>query len=126
MSRSTDIFIDADMTLSALASELGTILGLKLYRMSNEHETWYEYKVPAFLLQLGEHAFGADQGLNFQEYRYHISIYPVVLEQRTEEDWLNWRETQATSVFEKLKSTGKYKLMMVDDLQVLLAQHDPP
>ena len=125
MSRSMDIFIAADITLTTMASELETILGLKLYEVSNEGETWYEHKTSAILLQLSEHHFGADQGLNFREYRHHISIYPGTRDQRTEEDWVNWREAQVTPVFERLKSTGKYRLMMVDDLQVLLSQYDP-
>lgn len=126
MSRSTDIFIAADTTLTTAVSEFETILGLELHKVSNEEETWYEYKSPAILLQLSEHHFEADQGLNFPEYRHHISIYPGTRDQRTEEDWHKWRKAQANPVFEKLKSTGKYKLMMVDDLQVLLAQYDLP
>ncbi|HYP39132.1 MAG TPA: hypothetical protein VEX13_02130, partial [Chloroflexia bacterium] len=64
-----------------------------------------------------------DRDMNFGEYRYHISIR--ALNAVDGEERREWGDTFAQQVFKKLKATGKYPLMLTDDLQTRLEEYRP-
>ena len=70
-----------------------------------------------------EHELENDRGLNFEDYRYAMNVRPY----RTT-DWA--RDQRAayeltTRLFERLKATGRYRLLLVEELQKRVQEFDP-
>ncbi|HVB76147.1 MAG TPA: hypothetical protein VNE38_21580, partial [Ktedonobacteraceae bacterium] len=61
--------------------------------------------------------------MNFEDYNYDISVRALNLE--SEEKRKQWRERFAFEIFEKLKATDKYDLMMIENIQIKLAEFHP-
>ncbi len=118
MSESRDIFIDSPTGIVNLGKEIESLLDIQLHLISDRYETWYEYRNPRISLTLGEHDFENDRDINFEQYRYHLSVRALNLD--TEAERKKWRDDFASFVFQKLKATQKYRLMLVEDLQVKL------
>jgi len=123
MARSVHLFIDANISLEALAREISTLLRIDLERRTDAYETWYEYADATTMLTLGTHDFENDQDLNFAAYRHDIELRALNLGEPEE------REQRLADlvkfVYQKLKATQKYPLLLVDDLQVKLAEFSP-
>ncbi|WP_017720732.1 hypothetical protein [Kamptonema formosum] len=123
MSESRDIFIDSQTGLANQAKEIESLLDIQFQLISDRYETWYEYRNSRISLTLGEHDFENDRDMNFEEYRYHLSVRALNLD--TEAERKKWRDDFASFVFQKLKATQKYRLMLVEDLQVKLEEFCP-
>lgn len=123
MSESRDIFIDSQTGMANLAKEIESLLDIQFQLISDRYETWYEYRNPRISLTLGEHDFENDRDMNFEQYRYHLSVIALNLD--TEAVRKKWRDDLASFVFQKLKATQKYRLMLVEDLQVKLEEFCP-
>ena len=123
MSQSMDIFVDADEPLTTFVLELESLLAVKFQLCSREDEIWYEVNSPKLVLTVGEHEFENDGGLNFEDYRYNIALWPI--NYKTEEEWAQIRNEAAQRIFQQLKATQKYSLILVDDVQVKLAEFSP-
>ncbi|MBC6423068.1 MAG: hypothetical protein GDA43_07785 [Hormoscilla sp. SP5CHS1] len=123
MSRTVDIFVDSQVGIKTLVEEIEFLLYIKLQLISYKDDTWYEYHNYRITLTLGEHEFENDRDMNFAEYRYHISVRAV--KSKTETNRQYWRDEFARLVFQKLKASQKYPLMLVSDLQVKLEEFCP-
>ncbi|MCS6859876.1 MAG: hypothetical protein NZT92_06110 [Abditibacteriales bacterium] len=123
MAKSIDLFVDAKVPLVIFAREIEGLLGVKLQRVLEAGETWYEFRDDHIALTVGEHDFENDRDMNFRDYRYHLSIRALNI--ATEEERKTWREGFARFAFEKLKSTGKYGLLLVEDIQKRLDEFRP-
>jgi hypothetical protein len=123
MSESRDIFVDSEAGMANLAKEIESLLNIQFQLISDRYETWYEYRNPRISLTLGEHDFENDRDINFEEYRYYLSVIALNLD--TEAERKKWRDEFASFVFQKLKATQKYRLMLVEDLQVKLEEFCP-
>ncbi len=123
MSESRDIFIDSQTGMANLAKEIESLLDIQFQLISDRYETWYEYRNPRISLTLGEHDFENDRDMNFEQYRYHLSVIALNLD--TEAVRKKWRDDFASFVFQKLKATQKYRLMLVEDLQLKLEEFCP-
>jgi hypothetical protein len=123
MSQSLDIFVGTDEEPEALVREWAPLLGVQFHRHSRQDEVWYEAAAPRFVLTVGEHTFENDRHLNFEDYRYDISIRPTLY--KTEAEWYHVRNTTAQRIFQNLKRANKYRLLMVDNIQVKLDEFQP-
>ncbi|MEG4334486.1 hypothetical protein QUB40_21470 [Microcoleus sp. AT9_A2] len=123
MSRTLDIFVDFPQEIEHLIKELEFILALKLERVSDGIDHWYEFRNSTISLTVGKHDFENDKELNFEEYHYNLSIRAPNIS--NELDRKKWRDEFASYVFQKLKATERYRLMLVDDLQVKLEEFAP-
>jgi hypothetical protein len=123
MSQSLDIFVNSDELLVTLVQELESLLGIQFQLRSRQDESWYEAATPNLVLTLGEHEFENDRELNFEDYRYAISLRPI--RYKTEVQWHQIRNEAAQRIFQALKAMNKYHLMLVDDVQVKLAEFHP-
>jgi hypothetical protein len=123
MSQSMDIFVGANEPLTTFVLELESLLAVKFQLRSREDEIWYEVDSPKLVLTVGEHEFENDGGLNFEDYRYNIALWPI--NYKTEEEWAQIRNEAAQRIFQQLKATQKYSLILVDDVQVKLAEFSP-
>ncbi len=116
MSRTLDIFLDFPQGLEHLIKELELILALKFELISDVTDNWYEFHNSIITLTVGKHDFENDKDINFEEYPYNLSIRALNIS--NEIDRKKWRDDFASYVFQKLKATERYRLMLVDDLQV--------
>lgn len=123
MSRTLDIFVDFPQKIEYLIKELELILALKFELISDGTDNWYEFSNSTITLTVGKHDFENDQDINFEEYHYNLSIRSLNIS--NELDRQKWRNDFASYVFQKLKATERYRLMLVDDLQVKLEEFAP-
>lgn len=123
MSRTLDIFVDFPQKIEYLIKELELILALKFELVSDGTDNWYEFRNSTITLTIGKHDFENDHDIKFEEYPYNLSIRALNIS--TEFDRQNWCNDFASYVFQKLKSTERYRLMLVDDLQVQLEEFVP-
>ncbi|HBK96192.1 MAG TPA: hypothetical protein DD001_02110 [Microcoleaceae bacterium UBA10368] len=123
MSRTLDIFLDFPQGLEHLIKELELILALKFELISDVTDNWYEFHNSIITLTVGKHDFENDKDINFEEYPYNLSIRALNIS--NEIDRKKWRDDFASYVFQKLKATERYRLMLVDDLQVKLEEFAP-
>ena len=61
--------------------------------------------------------------IKFEEYPYNLSIRALNISNQLDKQ--KWRDDFASYVFQKLKGTERYRLMLVDDLQVKLEEFAP-
>ncbi|MEZ2230204.1 MAG: hypothetical protein ACBR50_28495 [Microcoleus sp.] len=123
MSRTLDIFVDFPQGLEHLIKELEFILALKFELISDGTDNWYEFHNSTITLTVGNHDFENDRDIKFEEYPYNLSIRALNIS--NELDRQKWRDDFASYVFQKLKATERYHLMLVDDLQVKLEEFAP-
>lgn len=123
MSKSIHLFIDANSGLEALAQEVSFLLSINLQRRADLHDAWYEYEDATTVLTLGTHDFGNDHDMNFEDYRYDIELRALNLD--TPEEREQRLADLVKFVYQKLRATQKYPLLLVDDLQVKLAEFLP-
>jgi hypothetical protein len=123
MAQRLGIFVDTSDSLAAFVRELELLLGIEFQMASADDEIWYQFADPTIVLTVGEHPFENDHDLNFEDYRYDISVRPI--NYTTPEEWRARREDAAYSIFHKLMATQKYPLLLVDNLQIKLAEFVP-
>ena len=124
MSWSLHILADTEVPLEEFAGEVGRLLGMALQRESDDYEVSYRYSGPDVYLIVSKNDFENDQGLAFEDYRYDIALWPH-RRPRFDETIERWRSELAPTMFEKLKSTGRYHLMLVEGVQTRLDEHHP-
>ncbi|CAC5340977.1 MULTISPECIES: hypothetical protein [Planktothrix] len=123
MSRTLDIFVDFPQEIEYLIKELELILALKFELVSDGIDNWYEFRNSTITLTIGKHDFENDHDIKFEEYPYNLSIRSRNISNEFERK--KWCDDFASYVFQKLKSTERYRLMLVDDLQVQLEEFVP-
>src|SRR5437588_381969 len=116
MSRSADIFVGTDESLEVLNRDLGSILAKSLEPRASGEESWYEFSDEHAILTLGRHDFVNDRDMPFGQYPYHIGIRAVGAQ--NEDERTAWRDALANQIFKRLKATKRYRLLLVEDVQV--------
>jgi predicted nuclease of restriction endonuclease-like RecB superfamily len=118
MSVTKDIFIKSNSSLGELAQELEKVTGVEFEFILDDMDDgkldryqWNREGIYAFLIRAFD--FVNDKSLNFEDYQYYIGIEGPA------------QEEYARMVFEKLKSTEQYSLMLVHDVQVELDEYEP-
>lgn len=119
MSWNVAVFIEGAPSLKALAAEVST-LGLTLERVNEDDSETYQYSESDFTLILGmDHGLENDRDLNFEDYAYQMILWRHNTADR-EQSQANTLKF-AKVLFAKLKETGRYRLMLVEDTQKKLA-----
>jgi hypothetical protein len=98
-------------------------LPLKCYE-SRGGNIFYEFRHNQVKALLTEHSYENDGDVRFEDYRYEISI-TAIKQLASETDQRQWRNDFAHRVFELLKGTQDYSLMLVDDLQLKIEEFHP-
>jgi hypothetical protein len=124
MSWSINLFVDAHESLPQFVRDVEAACDIKFTKFCADEGERYEYRAPHGVVCLwDDHALENDRDLNFADYRYELNVRPY----RTTE----WEHDQragyelATRLFEYLKATGRYRLMLVEELQKRLQVFDP-
>jgi hypothetical protein len=121
--RSIDIFAESEVPLEDFVKDIEKLLEIKLQRISDGEEIVYEFRDPRVVFTVGTHDLANDREMNFEDYRYHLSARALNIS--TEEERKKWRDEFARVIFQKLKTTQNYHLMLVEDIQVKLAEFHP-
>jgi hypothetical protein len=117
-----DIFVGTDGNLNEFISELQSAINLQLRKAVNG-DLFFEYSDEEKDILVLQHDLEDDRDLLFSQYPVQISV-------RALDIWdAGLRETKtlelAQRLFAQLKKTGRYRLMLVDDLQKCIAKHQP-
>ncbi len=123
MSRSLDIFIGTNLTLDQVASRISEIMDARFERRSVKGEVQYECEGSALPIMLGEHDLIDNGDLHFTDFQFVLGIWAIGLIKGKER--IKTQERLGSEIFELLKATGEFRLLMVDDTQVKLAEFNP-
>lgn len=124
MSWSVDLFVDAQDPMPQFVRDVESACDVKFTQCCSDAGERYEYRDSLGVVCLwGDHEIENDRGINFEDYRYEMNVRPY----RT----TDWERDQragcelAARLFERLKATGRYRLMLVEELQKRLQVFDP-
>lgn len=113
MSETTHVFVDTQTPLSEFVAEVRSWLNIQLTRVSDKYEVWYRYENEEIAVTLGFHDYVNDRDMDFEQFRYDICV-------RARRDKIRVRF--ARYIFDTLQAKTRYRLMLVDHLQVMLAK----
>jgi len=124
VSWSVNIFVGTSVSLEDVAAEVKSILGMDLTRTHKDAEETYELAAPNYILALGRHDLVNNKGIPFEECPIQIGFWATDVP-----DWDTSRREclrVARSIFEVLKVRGRYRLLLVRNVQELLEDYSPP
>jgi hypothetical protein len=123
MSRPIDIFIVSKGSLEDIVKELETLLKMPGQRFSDDYETWYVLRDEHTQYVVGTQQYINDKDVHFEDYQYDIEVQAINI--READERTKHQEDAAYRVFNLLKQTKKYPLMLVDNLQIKLDEFHP-
>jgi hypothetical protein len=104
-------------TESDLVADLNATLGTHFVKQPSEYAT-YLSSSSDLSLDLGTHDFDNDRDMLFEEYPYVITVRKIGHD-------ADFQTAAARRVFDALKATGRYRLLLVSDLQSKLDEFGP-
>jgi hypothetical protein len=118
MSTTRDIFIKSNSSLEELAQELEKVIGVEFEFILDDTDDRnfdrYQWSGEGIYAFLGTTFGFVNAGsLNLEDYQYYIDISGP------------GKEEYARMIFEKLKSTEQYSLLLVHDVQRKLDEYAP-
>jgi hypothetical protein len=123
MAKYIHIMVNTDENLEEFAQQVSSLLGLSLEFRHDQYDEWFTGVSPNFHIDLGVHDYDNDHDMLFENYRYDVTIRPSKIV--TSEDWQNAIEFVKANVYEKLKATGRYSLMLTEQLGKKLDEYEP-
>jgi hypothetical protein len=122
-----NIFVSYELSMNDFVKEMESLLEVDFQHVSDQDSSdfdRYEFSSETLLMILTKAIdFENDRDMNFEDYQYHISI--SVLRFSNEQDLEQVRNDFARFVFERLKATGQYHMMMTYNLQRKLNEFCP-
>src|ERR1700749_3836351 len=123
MSWNVGLFINLAPSIELLAHQVGEILNIDLKRVEDEDGVRYESFEPDFIVDLyGDHGLVNDRDMNFEDFSLELRLQRL---NRNPDQSRERALSAAQTVFEQLKKTGQYQLMLVEDVQKRLDSFDP-
>lgn len=125
MARPLSIFVDSELPLPRFVQQMEALLQLSFQGFKTPAgDCYYEFRNDRIQAVLTQHAYENDRDVNFEDYRYEMSI--TALNQPTSpEDRQKHRDDFARRVFQRLKDSELYSLMLVDNLQIKVEEFHP-
>lgn len=125
MSWSVDLFIDSPHTPDVLAVEMSELLRITFKRVPEDGGFCYQSDdlADCHLVLRGDHGMENDRDKNFEDFAYYLAI-----DARRRSDWEAIRKSClifGRFAFEKLKQTGRYKLLLTRQLGTKLDSFSP-
>ena len=126
MSHDFDVFVDATLEPSEFAREIERILGVKLeanpvpnvpellFRYSDVHTKWFDIIL---------HRLVNDRELDFENFRYELAIGRFNIQ--SGDDRVRLQQEYGHEIFDLLRKSNKYGLLMVDNLQQCVDRFEP-
>ena len=133
MSTDINIFVDSNESVEEFGKQVEHLLGLKLERdVAKVHldprRYLYSYSDPERqywfgIIQLPRYYLVNDDDMLFETYTYQLQTTAFSL--NPDEKWERSKQL-AQTIFDRFKSTGRYRLLMTKNLDLKLDQYDPP
>ncbi len=123
MADNVGVFIQTDKSLEKLAEEVGCLLELKFEHQKDDYDEWYAVRTGEGLYDIGVHGLDNDRDMNFEDYQYEVRFWENTDNSPEERERL--QKVVGRKIFERLKSTKKYPLMLVFDVQHKLDEYHP-
>jgi hypothetical protein len=105
------------LTESEMVGDLNAALDTKFIEQPSDYAK-YLYSSPGLALDLGTHDFDNDRDMLFEQYPYVMTVRKVGRDP-------TFQAVAAGRLFDALKATGRYRLLLVSDLQTKLDEFDP-
>lgn len=123
MADSVNIFVEAQIPLHQMAEEIGDLTGLKFEHQKDDYEEWYAARTDEGLFTIGTHDFEGHEGMNLSNFKYEVAFWEN--RDKSADERQKLQQQVGRRIFEQLKSTGKYPLMYVFDVQKKLDEYRP-
>lgn len=123
MSRPYDLFVDNFPTIDDVRQTLERCLGVRFIRHDSHGELLYDTLIDNIYLMLSSHEYENDAGIDFESYKFDLSIEPHGIFDGNEA--LKRQAEYGLFVFEKLKHLGIHKIMLIENLQKVVARFSP-
>lgn len=123
MSRSVNIFIDTDLSLGKIVSHIEMLIGVKLDQYDDDGDLYFEYKDSPMYLTFGAHDFLNDRDMNFEDYVFMLDVRAIGI--HNAEERISQQKIMGQEIYNKLKGTSNFKLMLVDDVQKKIEEFNP-
>lgn len=125
MAETVDIFIQTDLAYEDLVRAIERQLGITFIYVPDAHGPYYAYlNDQVQVLVLDGMGFDNDRDMHFADYQYFVSV-GFVRRRGDIEQFLRERDQFARFVFEKLKATGRFGLLMTLEMQLKLDEFHP-
>ncbi len=129
MTKPLGIFLDSEEPIEKVAEHIEAVLGIKFEVVSLGRNVLYRFQDGQKWIELSRHSLvnapDVDGNeINFERYSYdmEVGIYNV----EVPENYTRIRLDYAWSIFNSLKATKKYQIVLVDNLQLKLDEFSPP
>ncbi len=127
----SNIFIDSELSPEELLVWVESILGITFLPLTGQEKTLdpelvfakYSDATSPLSLNIGFHYFDEDRQMDFPSYRYDIEVRLHGDEYSLERESLTLQFGK--QIFDKLKTTRRYRLMLTQEVQVLVEKYDP-
>ncbi|MGE5322687.1 MAG: hypothetical protein ACM3SW_07490 [Actinomycetota bacterium] len=125
MSWNVGLFISGDSPLEKLAHEISNILGIHLKRdVGTDGGIRFNNCTPnGEIIPYADHGLINDRDMHFEKYKYQLIFWRLNPQDREQAQRntldLGWK------VFDALKQSGMYQLMLVENAQKKLASFSP-
>jgi hypothetical protein len=123
MAESINVFVASDLPLEAFVKEVASVLELQFRSVADQHDAWYETRTRQGKLTIGTHELENDRDLKFDDFKFEIDFW--VNRELDENSAEQVRQTSGRKIFDALKQTNKFSLMLVDDVQCKLDEFHP-
>lgn len=124
MSSYKNIFVEGDLTLEELVEILKGMLDITHEYYHPERGMPYNLYEEHTDIRIGENTFFNYDDLNFEDYHYEIDLRGIHFKDGGERS--HWEYQRALYIFNRLKETGKYRLMLTFDEQIKDEEFIPP
>jgi len=124
MAESWYIFLAASDPLEQIVDQIAAVTRVPFHPCTAADAHCYEARTPSARVTIfGDHGFENDRDMPFADYPYAIEIRAI----RDRHLATNVEQTAqwATRLFEQLKATERYHLLLVWDVQQKLQEHHP-
>lgn len=125
MAETVDIFIQTDLAYEDLVRAIERQLGITFIYVPDAQGPYYAYLNDQIqILVLDAMGFENDRDMHFADYQYFVSV-GFVRRRGDIEQFLRERDQYARFVFEKLKATERFGLLMTLEMQLMLDEFHP-
>jgi hypothetical protein len=123
MKRPVNILADSDKSLDDFVKEVRSVLGFDFQRVIDQDRIYYKFCSPNVCVYVEKNDYENDGEINFQDYVYDIEVEVFDIHDLKERE--RHAKEMGWFIFEKLRESQGYRLMLVDNLQVKLAEFTP-
>ena len=120
------VMVATDESLERFARRLSDLLGKSVNRAGEGDDLRYELPDDQVDILVYGNELENDRDLNFEDYQHVVSVAAWTLRSATPAERVERQQGFARRVFDLLRETGRYGLMLADDVDRRLDEHRLP